>query len=246
MARHFACTACGKCCHGVLPLTIDEALAHAGRFPLAVMFVPVRARAKSFDLTRRLGVTLDKKTALRVMPVAYLPKDAPCPALDGQGLCTIHHAKPVRCRAMPFFGWRDEADQGDLLVPRPGWACDVSAAAPTVYDGGHITEPEAFAAERAALEAQAPTLRAYAERLLPMAAGLGQALAALAAKPMGGEVFVGFSTLLRRLPGVDRAAIAQAQLPVLRHWAGRGDAAYGRNLAGFIAETERLAGSGTP
>lgn len=242
MARHFACTACGKCCHGVLPLTVAEALEHAGRFPLAVMVVPVRAQAKSFAQAQKLGVMLDKKTALRVMPVAYLPKDAACPALAADGLCQIHDAKPLRCRAMPFFAWRDEADQSDLLTPRPGWACDVSAQAPAVYDGGKILDRDAFSAERQAVQEQAPLIKAYVERLLPMAPGLAQTLAALAAKPMGGEVYLGFSTLLRRLPEIDKAAIAQAQTPVLAQWAARGDASYRRNIEGFSAEMARLAG----
>lgn len=240
MARHFACTACGKCCHGILPLTVDEALAHAGRFPLAVAFTPVRAKSKSFDIAARLGVMLDKKVALRVMPVAYLPRDAACPALADEGLCSIHDDKPLRCRAMPFFGWRAEGDQADLLVPRPGWACDVSDAAPPVYDNGKILERDAFATERAALERQAPLLRAYAEKMLPMTAGLAQTLTALAARPLGGDVHLGFSTLLRRLKDVDKATIARAQMSVLDAWAGRGDAGYQRNVAGFRDEMGRL------
>lgn len=228
----------------MLPLTVDEAVEHAGRFPLAVMFVPLRAKAKGFAQAQKLGIMLDRKTALRVMPVAYLPKDAPCPALDDDGLCRIHQTKPVRCRAMPFFAWRDEAEQADLLVPRPGWACDVTAAAPAVYDAGRVLDRAGFAAERAALESQAPILRAYAQRLLPMAVGLSATLATLAAKPGGGAAYVGFSTLLRRLAHVDKAQVARAQLPVLHAWVGRGDAGYGRDLAGFIAECERLAASG--
>ena len=88
--------------------------------------------------------------------------------------------------------------------------------------------------------------RAYAERLLPMAPGLAQTLNGLAARPMGGEVYLGFSTLLRRLPEVDKTAVARAQLPVLAHWAGRGDAAYRRNIAGFSTEMERLAKAFNP
>lgn len=240
MTRHFACTACGKCCHGVLPLTITEALAHAGRFPLAVAFTPVRAKTKAHGLAAGLGLALDKKTALRIMPVAYLPTDQACPALSEEGLCSIHDNKPLRCRAMPFFAWRDEADQADLLVPRPGWACDVSAAAPLVYEDGTILARSAFDAERAALIEQAPVLQAYGQKLLPMAVGLAQTLTALAAKPKGGTVYVGFSTLLRRLSGIDKALVAQAQIPLLAAWAGRGDAAYGRNITGFRAEMERL------
>ena len=45
MERRFACTACGKCCFGLLPLTIGDALAHADKFPLVVICHPrVEAR----------------------------------------------------------------------------------------------------------------------------------------------------------------------------------------------------------
>ncbi|MBC8158076.1 MAG: hypothetical protein H8E94_01965 [Alphaproteobacteria bacterium] len=42
MERSFSCPTCGKCCYGQLPLAIDDTLAHADRFPLVVMWTPVR------------------------------------------------------------------------------------------------------------------------------------------------------------------------------------------------------------
>lgn len=53
--------------------------------------------------------------------------------LTPDDLCGIHAGKPSRCRTMPFFPYTDENDQAANLIPRPGWACDTSNAAPVVY-----------------------------------------------------------------------------------------------------------------
>jgi Fe-S-cluster containining protein len=243
--RHFACTACGKCCSGRLALTIADAIAHAGLFPLAVAFSPVRPGARAFAATKRLGVTLAlggrKELAVRVTPIAFIPPSMPCPALGDDGLCTIHATKPLRCRAMPFFAWRDEADQDQLLVPRPGWACDVSAAAPLVYEDKHIVTRDDFAAELAAIEADGPALRRYAEQVLPMTPGLPDGLIKLSAKPAGGDMVLGFSTLLKRLPGADKTAVAAQQAPVLTAWAERTGGEDRARFTAFAAEMGRLA-----
>jgi Fe-S-cluster containining protein len=243
MARRFACTACGKCCHGALPLTIDEALAQAGRFPLAVSWVPVRKGHKAFDITARLGTLFrlrDKRdAAVRVMPVAHLPPALACPALAVDGLCSIHATKPLRCRAMPFFAARDEADQTELLVPRAGWACDTSEAAPVVYGDKDILDRADFDAERGALLAQAPVIKAYADKLMATAPGLAEGLGKVVAT--GGEVAVGFASLLRALPGVDLGAIARAQIPVLADFASRTEGAWRARYQEWLRDMERLA-----
>ncbi|MBF0324106.1 MAG: YkgJ family cysteine cluster protein [Alphaproteobacteria bacterium] len=242
--RHFACTACGKCCTGRLALTIHDALAHADLFPLAVAFSPVAAGAKAFAATQRLGVTValgrKKELAVRVTPVAFIPPAMACPALGGDGLCTIHATKPLRCRAMPFLAWRDETDQDHLLVPRPGWACDVSAAAPLVYEGKRIAQREDFEAELAAIQADGPVLRRYAEQMLPITPGLLDGLIKLAGKPAGGDMVLGFATLLKRLPEVDKQAVAAAQAPVLAAWAERTQGDDRARFQMFAAEMGRM------
>lgn len=243
MERRFACTACGKCCNGVLPLTIDEALAHAGRFPLAVALLPVRKGHKAFALAARLGAMArlrDKReVAVRVSPVAHLPPAMACPALAADGLCAIHATKPLRCRAMPFFAARDEADQTELLIPRAGWACDTSAAAPVLYRDKEILDRAAFDAERRALLAQAPVIKAYADKLAATVPGLIEGLGKAVAK--GGEVVVGFASLLRAIPGADPGAVARAQLPVLAEFAGRTEGDHRRRYEDWMRDMERLA-----
>ncbi|SEH25641.1 YkgJ family cysteine cluster protein [Magnetospirillum fulvum] len=238
MERRFACTACGKCCYGLLPLTLDDALAHAGRFPLGVMLTPVRPGHKSFDLTLRLGSAVRlpnrRQIAVRISPVSYLPPTLACPELAADGLCAIHRDKPVRCRTMPFFAARDERDQSALLIPRSGWACDVSATAPVVYRDGAIVARDDFEIEARAMRDQAPILRAYAGALVATVPGVVEKLTAAAAKPVGGELLVGFSTLLRRLDSVDRAEIAALQVPVLADFAARTGSDPG--LAGFTGQ----------
>ena len=148
MERRFSCPTCGKCCYGQLPLSLDDALAHADRFPLVVMWTPVRQGGRSFDITAELGITIKLRkrrlAAVQITPCAYLPPSFACPELTEDGLCAIHAEKPQRCRTMPFSAYRDEKDQGDLLLPRPAWLCDVSPNAPVVYRDKGILAREAF------------------------------------------------------------------------------------------------------
>ncbi|MBF0373371.1 MAG: YkgJ family cysteine cluster protein [Alphaproteobacteria bacterium] len=216
--RHFLCTACGKCCNGWLPLTLADALAHAARFPLAMVWTPVRRGARAFNVTAELGVTVGRKIAVQIAPMSYLPRAASCPALEADGRCGIHADKPLRCRAMPLYPYRDESDQRSMLIPRPGWACDVSPSAPVVWRDGKVVDREHFDAERKQLRAEAPTLRAYAEGLMAAIPWVAEALSKAAAKPAGGFVVLNFSTILPRL-AIDPAAFAAMQAPVLTHWA---------------------------
>lgn len=252
MERRFRCTACGKCCHGWLPLTVSDAVAHAGRFPLAVVWTPVRQASKAFETTAQLGLTVrtrdKKRLAVRIMPTAYIPPAMPCPALAADNLCAIHEHKPSRCRTMPLFPYVAEAQQAEQLVPRPGWACDTSAAAPVVYRDRTVIDRHDFDAERKDLTDQAPVLRAYGEWLMAMVPGMIDNLSRAALKPGGGGyVVLSFATLLRRLGGVDKEALARAQAMVLRDFVAKvaDDGAlteYGRNYQDWLSEMERLAG----
>jgi Fe-S-cluster containining protein len=227
-----------------LALTIADALAHADLFPLAVSFSPVRQGAKAHDATRRLGVVLPlggrKGLAVRVTPVALIPPDAACPALGADGLCTIHETKPLRCKAMPFFAWRDESDQDQLLVPRPGWQCDVSEAAPLVYQDRKILDRSGFDAELAAIKADQPVLERYAQTILPLTPGLGDGLLKLAAKPAGGDMILGFATLLKRLTGVDKSMVAVRQAKVLGNWECRTSGADHERMVALRSEITRV------
>ncbi len=223
MERHFECTACGKCCQGWLPLALDDAIAHADRFPLFVLWTPVRPGGKSFDLTARLGVVVEpkrkKKAAVRVTAFSYVPSHLPCPALLSDGLCAVHETKPQRCKTMPFSGARTEHDQTDLLIPRPGWECDVSGSAPVVYSGKTIVARDEFARERARLEADAKVLKPYAQFMLAGAHKVRQDVDKMALRPQGGHVILSFTTLTPRLPQVDIQDFAAKQLRVMESFA---------------------------
>jgi len=223
MDRHFACTACGKCCEGWLPLTIHDALAHAERFPLFLLWSPVRPGGKSYDLTARLGISIPlknrKQAALRVTPFSYVPPGVACPALGEDGLCGVHDTKPQRCRTMPFSGAKAENDQDDLLIPKAGWACDTSSAAPLVYRDHSIVERADFRAEREQIEADANVLRPFAGLMLDSLPTLRAELQKVAQSPRGGHVITNFSTLLSRLAAVDVLDVAAKQAPVLEAFA---------------------------
>ena len=225
MERHFSCTSCGKCCYGQLPLTIDDALAHADTFPLAVVWTPVRQGGRSFDATADLGITIElkkrKRAAVRIAPTAYIPPSFPCPELTEEGLCRIHATKPQRCRTMPFSAYRDERDQEDLMLPRSGWECDTSNEAPVFYRDKSIVVRADFEEERQRLVLDAAILKPYAEWLLDSVPTLRMELLKVAMKLGGGQVIVSFSTLIPRLPKVDIYAFAEKQLPVMTAFAER-------------------------
>lgn len=251
MERRFHCTACGKCCHGVLPLTLDDALAHAGRFPLAMLWMPVPKGRRAFEPAERWGVTVrlkDRRTAaVHITPAAYLPPAFACPALTADGLCGVQDGKPLRCRTMPFYPFREEKDQADLLVPRAGWLCDVSASAPLVYRDRKLVDRGDFDAERAAIERQAPAMRAYAAYVFKYMPWILDALTTAAAKPAGANVFTSLSSFLTAARRPDAAELARLQLPVMADHAARtaGDPAlaeHHRNYAGWAREMEHLAG----
>ncbi|MEE8393006.1 MAG: YkgJ family cysteine cluster protein [Rhodospirillales bacterium] len=225
MERRFHCTVCGKCCYGKLPLTLNDAIANAGRFPLAMFWTAVRQGAKSFEITARLGATATllnrKKIALQITPVAYLPPLFPCPALSPDGRCAIHADRPLRCRAMPFYPFREESDQVDMLVPRKGWDCDTSANAPVVYRDRKVVHRGDFDRERQGLIDQASIVRAYADSLMANAPNVAMAVEKAARKRHGGHVVLNFTGILPKLSNIDAPSFARKQLPVLSGYADR-------------------------
>lgn len=252
MDRRFNCTACGKCCFGWLPLTLNDALSHAARFPLALVWTPVPQGTRAFALSARLGTTIRlrnrKQIAALITPTAYIPPSFPCPELTADGLCGIHANKPLRCRTMPFYPYREEQDQADLLVPRKAWACDTSVAAPVVYHNKAIVERADFDRERRELLEQAATMRAYADYVLKYMPWIIDSLGAIAQQP-GGNVITSLSSFLTAIRQFDAVALAAQQLPVLKGYVARTSGVpelleYQRNYTGWAREMEYLASPG--
>jgi Fe-S-cluster containining protein len=225
MERHFHCTACGKCCNGWLPLSLDDALAHAGRFPLAMVLTTLRQGARAYDVTAHHGTVMAlgkrKHIAVQISPTSYLPSSLSCPALMQDGRCAIHTDKPARCRTMPFSPYREERDQASLLVPKNGWLCDTSRDAPVVYRDKAIVERGDFDIEQQQLVDQSVILREYADGLISSAPNVAAGLESASRKSGGGYVVLNFTTLLPRLTHIDKADFARQQLPVLADFANQ-------------------------
>ena len=128
-----------------------ETLTHAGRFPLAMVLPTLRQGARAYGVTASQGtvmaLTKRKNVAVQIYPTSYVPPEFYCPALAGDGACTIHKDKPSRCRTMPFSPYRKEQDQAGLRVPKARWLCDASSAGPVVYRDKKIIEREDFDSE---------------------------------------------------------------------------------------------------
>lgn len=222
MAHRFQCTACGKCCYGQLPLTISDAFSHAGRFPLAMVWTPVRQDSKDFAMVAHLGAVFDlpnrKKLAALIVPTAYLPPMFPCPVLGDDKLCGIQADKPLRCRTMPFYPYRDEQYQVELLTLQPGWECDISEIAPIVFESKSITIREDFDQEREALEQQHPHIQRYADYMLKYTPKLIDSLVKASLKAKAGQVVTSLSSFLTATRNPSARDIAQHQVPILQEY----------------------------
>lgn len=218
----FACTRCGLCCTGWLPLTLSDALAHADKFPLAVAWMSEEPQA--FE---PLSVQLDpadwgqkgKAVRLSLAPVCYIPPSWTCPSLGEDSLCSVQNEKPLRCRTMPFYPWHKEAAQAAHLIPRKGWKCDVTGEAPVVYADKKIVDAENFTAEREQLMQEKPVLQAYAKKMALQNGAVASFLKQAARRVNTERFVVSFASLLRSSNQFDIVAIARKQHPVLLHYA---------------------------
>ena len=247
--HHFACTVCGLCCTGVVPLTLVEAVEHASRFPLAMMITPMKADTKGYASLPDIGVSLPgggkKPLMLLVTPVSFIPASSPCPQLGPDNLCTIHAHKPLRCRAMPFYAYKDEDHQLDQLSPRKGWLCDTSSQAPVVYRDRQILERTDYDRERQALADQAPVLQRYVNQLLAWDPAMQARITQAARTPGASKVVTGFVSFLRQDRQYDLVDFARQQYPVLNTWlqATAGNpklAEYNRYYRGALADLARF------
>ncbi|NHQ87721.1 YkgJ family cysteine cluster protein [Iodobacter sp. HSC-16F04] len=249
MAKNFLCTACGKCCYGQLPLTIADAFLHADRFPLAMIWTPLREGSKDYPMVSRLGTTIKlanrKELAVLIVPSSYIPSSFACPALGQDNLCSIHANKPSRCRTMPFYPYREEQYQAELLTPRPGWECDTSEAAPVVFYEKKIIMREDFDQERQVLLQQAPLIRVYADYILKYMPLIVDSLVQASAKAKAGQVVTSLSSFLTATRNTEAKQIARQQLPILNYFviktAGQKDLAeYHKNYVAWAKEMTYL------
>lgn len=224
-AQHFACTACGLCCYGQLPLTLKDALAHAERFPLAFVWTPVWPNSPDYPMTLELGVEIkissQQKFAVLIVPCSYLPGSLPCPALGESKRCSIHSEKPSRCRAMPYYAYRDEKLQNHPLTLREDWLCDVSKTAPKVYESQRITDPTLksdFDRERSEIQEALPQIRRYAEYIQKFSPHLLQNLAVSASQKQAQHLVTGLSSFLTATRNPNAKQLAALQVPLLQHY----------------------------
>jgi Fe-S-cluster containining protein len=220
--QRFTCTACGLCCSGLVPLTTREAVAMAGRFPLAMTITPVKPGTRGQTIVEQIGASVmlppKKRYLLLVTPVSFVPPAMSCPELKPDNLCGIHEQKPIRCRTMPFYAYKDEDHQLDMLVPRSGWGCDTKETAPVVYRDRKIIDRVDFETERQALVEQTNALRRYADLLLKHSPVMLARIAKSSQSSPMGRVVVSFVSFLRYDRNQDLLDFARRQAPVLEDW----------------------------
>ena len=220
--HRFSCTACGKCCFGSLPLTLDEAIARADRFPLAMALTPIKFGTTEQALLETTGcpvVTLGKQTCfVQVVPISFVPPSMSCPELGTDNLCAIHDSKPVRCRTMPLYPFLSESNQAKVLTPRPGWLCDTSENAPVIYKDQKVLERGDFDSELNEITEQSVQMRRYVDLLLAHSPSNKKRLEIAAKSNAADKLMTTFVSFLRYNKNIDIFAFARKQHPVLQHW----------------------------
>lgn len=225
MTRHFECTACGKCCHGQISLTLADGFAHADRFPLAFLWTPLQKGHRDYAMVSSLGATIklaDKtELALLVSPTAYVPASFPCIALREDNLCGIHATKPLRCRTVPFSPYREEHFQSDVLAEFKHLPCDTSVAAPIVFQDKKIIFRDDFDLERQALLQDVPLLRRYVDYTFKYTPMIANDLAKASLKAKSGQIITSLSSFLTATRNPDAKHIAQQQFAVFNEHAAK-------------------------
>jgi Fe-S-cluster containining protein len=217
--QRFECTACGKCCYGLLPLSIEDALKHAGRFPLAISIrqlkTGIQGQAAAEALTLSLDSGRNTRIALLAAPVSFVPADMRCPELADDNGCSIHHDKPLRCRTMPFSALRDESHQAELLQPRKDWQCSTAGDAAVVYRDNKIVERQDFDRERTCLIDDAVVINRYLDLFLQHNPGQHARVLQSSKSSATSNVMVSFVSFLRYNKKYDLLDFARRQYPVL-------------------------------
>ena len=199
-----------------------------------------------------LGATIklagQKELAVLIVPTAYLPSSFPCPALSGDNLCGIQESKPSRCRTMPFYPYREERYQAELLPPRQGWACDTSAMAPLVFRERKVVLREDFDGERTDLLEQAPLIRRYAEYMVKYSPALPGFLMKASGSTVATHLVTSLSSFLTATRYAGAGELARLQLPLLKEYAARSSGnprllEFHKNYSNWSLEMEYLAQS---
>ena len=250
MTKHFQCTSCGKCCYGQLPLTSKDAFANVERFPLCLVWTPVQQGSKDFKRVSEIGTTIKladrKELAVLIVPTSFIPSSFPCPALRDDNLCGIHSDKPSRCRTMPFYPYREERYQAELLTPRQGWECDTSTDAPLVFQNNKIIPRDDFDREGNDLSEQVPMLRRYSDYMLKYSYSLISSLTIAAQSGKSGQIVTSLSSFLTATKNPNAKQIAQHQFPILESYVAKtaGDPAllhFHQNYTNWAKEMAYLA-----
>ena len=197
-----------------------------------------------------LGATIKptgkKEIAVLIVPTVYLPYSFSCPALSDDNLCRIQNNKPSRCKTMPFYPYFEERNQAGLLIPRRGWTCDTSAAAPLVFQDNKVVFRDDFDRERQDILEQVPVMRRYVDYMLKYSPTLPGSLYKAAGAIKAAHVVTSLSSFLTATRNADAQKLAMLQAPLLSDYAARsaGNAQlreFHKNYSNWAKEMEYLA-----
>lgn len=251
LSLNFACTACGRCCHGSFSTSLDEALRLAGEIPLAIGLAHTQGPARNPSAAQAQAerryvvryVTEDRRTVYIAPTLGSLQShDRPCTFLTPERLCRLEgNGKPLRCRAMPLLRGT-EPSKGVYLATTSKCPPEVYAGPPLLRTG-RVVDPEYARAAKIELDTLATDLKVLAPALLFAAYVFAEVGKLVEEKQRNSEIFAAspaFVALaaygLGRWPLNDAAGFCEAQAEQLTQAAaefGAVDPGFARRIRDF-------------
>jgi hypothetical protein len=121
---------------------------------------------------------------------------------------------------MPFYPYREERYQAELLKPREGWRCDTSPSAPKVFENGKILDRQSFDVEGTELVDQIPSIRRYAAYMFDYVPNFKENLE-VSASGKNHYLVTGLSSFFTAIQHPDAKIWATSQQPILEDLASK-------------------------
>ncbi|WP_139798818.1 YkgJ family cysteine cluster protein [Andreprevotia lacus] len=154
-AYAFACTACGQCCNTPPLLTLDEALRFEAQFIITLglrRVQPLRAGQPVEGVAADVADVAAQQALFEqllypaangaALQIALLATDYPtrtCPALGGDGRCTLHTAgKPLACDVVPLDALQPDRLQHAVLASRSAGFARAACISPAAAGAGQL------------------------------------------------------------------------------------------------------------
>jgi hypothetical protein len=116
---------------------------------------------------------------------------------------------------MPFYPYRDERFQHEVMRFKNEWSCETDPSAPLVYADGRVVDRKDFEAERQKILEEVPLMRRYAAYMFKYSPHIVRQLTVASAHPQAKHIVTSLSSFMTAIRYPHMKSIAEKQIPVL-------------------------------